>query len=724
MATKSDKATGDYKPAKVFVPGNRYIIATLHDGEYCGFALVNGAFVAEKIDTDGVMIAAASDSVTWTAALDDCIESVGDPGKFVYAGSFGLMTFGTGRSFIYEADSKHILMHKQYFLTFDGINFGISKDEADACDVFVFEKEMPKVAVIAKYIPNGNYIPSVIRNSVKNTDGSITLAFVADVHHAVSYPQNNLLVWLNNIREKVNYIDAMGFCGDLGSAYSRTAKEYWANVQNVIDNMDVEVANGYIGNTIYTFGNHEWYPFAGGDYMNNYEDNRAADRLLRVGEAIKTEDYIMYCLGSGSIASKMSEGYSEEDIAKLNDYLLTAPTDIPVFILAHFPIHFWGDKLSENADKLADTLNKYPNVVFIWGHNHSAFDEYYDKVYRAGDILKIDGKGTEVKINFTYLSAGCISDAEYTGAAGGSAWVLGKGLIVTIDANGELNFDYYTMDADILKENGPYFVEYREGIKYTTIKTEYIENGGTGTPPDVADAINFRFVGWDNDINAVHQHTVVTAKYEYITDLDPRYVYFTIQEGEGIAIGKSGTAILQYAIPFAENMTAMDALKALHEAEFVEENTQIDVGAHGALTRVWGHTSTNGTWIMEPTSGRGYIYNSEKLIGGRSYYIYALDGETLKDPSYLSPFVNVVSVGEKLSMKAQTWKFQTTTYGYVMTDLDGDVYVGDSIDTLTDTGIDAVGGNFDIVFDTSGTYYVAVKSAESGLAVNKVTVTK
>lgn len=418
----------------------------------------------------------------------------------------------------------------------------------------------------------------------------------------------------------------------------------------------------------------------------------------------------------------MSEGYTETDIAILDNYLADAPIDIPIFILAHFPIHLWGDKLSENADKLAETLNKYPNVIFVWGHNHSAFDEYYDKVFRAGDVLVIDGNGTEVELNFTYLSAGCISDAEYTGVSGGSAWVLGKGLIVTISANGEVSFDYYTMDANVMKEKGPYFVKYRDGIKYSTLKTEYIADGGAGVLPEVSDAINYKFVGWDGDISEISCHSVITAKYEYITNLDPDYVYFTIQEGEGLAVGKSGTPILQYAVPYTPNMNVMDALKILHDAEFESGGIEITVGEHGAINGVWGHSTENGTWVMDPANGRGNIYSSEKLIGGRSYYVYALEGDELKDTSYLSPFVNNVVVGEKLTMKAEAWRYQTTTYGYVLSELNGDVYVGETLDSLTETGIDAINGIFDIQFDIAGTYYIAVKSDIAGLAVSKVVV--
>lgn len=715
---------GDYVAADAFELGNRYVIATEYNGEYYAFAYTAEGLVAEKITVNGDKATITSDSVKWTASDGDTVENVGTPGTFVYAGSYGLMTYFTGRTFTYNAAEKCIYMHNLYYLTFDGSKFDESKDAADACEVVIFEKEMPKIAAEEKFIPDGSDLPSVVRDAKKNADGSITLAFASDVHHSRGYAQNNLEVWLNNMKGEIGYIDAMGFCGDMGSAYAATADEYWADTQAAIDYMDTQVAAGYVGTTVYTYGNHEWYPMAGGDYMNNYENNPTADRLLRVGEGLKTDDYIFYCLGSGDIAAQMSQGYSEEDIERIATYLASAPKDIPIFVLTHFPIHFWGDRLTKNADKLVAVLNQYPNVVVIWGHNHSDFDTAYDAVCHAGDVITIDNKGTQATLNFDYLSAGCISDAEYTGVNGGSAWVLGKGLIVTIGADGKLSYDYYTMDAKKMSEEGPYLVEYRDNISYSTIATEYVEAGKAANPPAVPEIPNYKFTGWDADLSAINRHTVATATYEFDTGLDDNYVYFTIQENGGIAVGKSGTPILQYAIPYTEGMTSLDAVKALQDAEMEGGSPEVASGGYGYIASVWGHTSPNGAWVMDPGSTSCYIYATDKLVPGRSYYIYALEANEYTATSYLTPFVNNADVGEAVSMEAAYWIFDLMTYVYSAVPLDGDVYAGKTIDTMTDTGIDAVGGKFDISFDEAGEYYVGVKGTGAALAVNKISVTK
>ena len=290
----AEEPAGDYTAAETFTLGNRYIIATEYNGEYYALAM-NGFLTAEKVTVNGDKATPASDAVKWTATDGDTMESAGTPGNFIFAGSGGFMAWNTGRTVVYDAANKQIFMHNLYYLTFDGTAFNESKDAAEACEVVIFEKVMPVDEAVEEeevYTPDGSDLPSIVKDAKKNADGSITLAFTSDTHHSLGYEQNNLEVWMSNLKKSVGYIDSMGFCGDMGSAYSATATEYWANTQGVIDYMDTLVAAGYVGSTVYTYGNHEWYPAAGGDYMNNYENNPTADRLLRVGEGVKTDDWI------------------------------------------------------------------------------------------------------------------------------------------------------------------------------------------------------------------------------------------------------------------------------------------------------------------------------------------------------------------------------------------------------------------------------------------------
>ena len=707
-----------------FVEDDQYVIVTEAGGTLYALSYDGEAIGSTAVTVDGDTIYNPPAAAAWTSREGNTIESVGNPGIFLFAGSHGFMTFTGGRTFEYVPETKNIVMHGgMYYLTFDAATgkFDESLEAADGATFTLYGREMPKLAKEEKYIPDGSDLPEVVRDAVKNDDGSVTLAFVSDIHHSTKYDHMNLQTWLDKVSEEVGYIDALGSCGDMGSAYSATPEEYWTNLAAVFDYMDGVVGSGRIGNAIYTFGNHEWYPSAGGDYMNNYE-NPVAQRLFRVGEAMKTDKYIIYCLGSGDIASKYSQGYSEADIERVAEYLKTAPTDIPIFILTHFPIHFWGDRNEENAAKLLEVFNQYPNIVVLWGHNHSDFDENYDAICRPGETIQVDLQGTMKEINFTYLSAGCISDVEYTGAYEGSAWVQGKGLITTINADGSLTFDYYTMDGVPMHEEGPYLVEFRDGVTYTTLKTEFVEPGGAATAPEAPQFDHYTFTGWDYDFDKVTRHMCVTAQYDFNTLRNEDYIYLTLTLGTDVVKGKSGRDILFYPIPYSENMTLADAFAALQAAEYPgEELPEIAVSSRGFFSKLWGINEEeqpsdladrmHGVFPLTMTSVDGYVAATAFAEPGLCYYFTLFDAA---HPQVYTSFLNLeeksVKVDEKADFVALTW-VDRPSYIYWQELMDGDVYVGKSPETLADSGVDAVDGKFSLTFDAEGIYVVAVKAA-------------
>jgi hypothetical protein len=271
------------------------------------------------------------------------------------------------------------------------------------------------------------------------------LAFTSDVHYDTT-KANNLETWLGNMKSAIKSVDYMGICGDLGSAYAKTPADYWDCVKGVQDTVDKYVTSGFITKgAVYTMGNHEWYPFAGGDLANN-QDNAVAKKYLEIGEAVKTDAYIIYCFGASVTAgAQHKQEYTLEDIATLKAYLDKAPTDIPIIVLTHFPLHNWPGRTITNAAAVVDVLNAHPNVIYLWGHNHTNSDTHYDNMYTVGDTLTV-APDTDKKINFTYMSAGCMSDSEY---GPGSAFVKGKGLVMAIDGP-KVTFNYYTMDGKAL----------------------------------------------------------------------------------------------------------------------------------------------------------------------------------------------------------------------------------------------------------------------------------
>ena len=701
-----------YTKTDAFVEDDHYLITTESGGTTYALSFTGETLSAEAVQVEDDAISEAPATAIWAARPDDTVESVSTPEIFIFSGSGGLMVFTGGRTFVYDAEAQTILMHNMYYLTFDASTntFNQSTEAADAAKITLYGRTMPKVAREEAFIPEGSDLPCVEKEAQKNEDGSITLMIASDIHYSTDYTQNNLQVWYDNVSKQVGHIDSFASLGDTGSAYSSSPEIYWDNVKHVLDFVDSKVAAGEIGTAVYTFGNHEWYPAAGGDFMNHYE-NDVSTRMKRMGEAVKTDDYIFYCLGAGSIASKYSQGYSEEDIARVEAYLSTAPTDIPIFILTHFPIHFWGDRKEENADKLLDVYNKHPNLVVLWGHNHSDFDENYDKVFHPGDSIVIDENGTTREINFTYLSGGCISDAEYTGPYGGSAWVLGKGLIVTINPDKSLTYDYYTMDGEKMAEEGPYLVEFRDGVEYNTLKTEYVEKGGSATAPEVPTFAHYEFTGWDVQFDNVTNHTVVTAQYDYKVDRDENFVYLTLTQGSEAVIGKSGTPLILYPIAYTEGMTVEDAFTMLQQQEYPGDPVpEIATGSRGYFTKYWGEEDERNIFANVINSDSGYLETHAEVEPGNCYYINVYDeAHEQVSTSYIDHEEITVEPGETVSLIAKTWVGQPS-YSFWAEGMNGKVYCGTSLDALTDTGVTAVDGAFTLPFNEAGDYYVAVKA--------------
>ena len=705
---------------------DQFVIVIEYEGEHYAMDFVNSSFVGGEVTIEGDVATPAAETEIWWAREDNQLENAGSTAdhRFVYASSNGLFPYEDGRSVAYDDATHHILLHNnRYFLSYDGKSFGLAEDEADAVSCSIYRREMPKTAKEEKFIPDGSDLETEVRDAKKNDDGSITLAFVSDIHYSTGYPQMNLQVWLEQVLDKVGYIDALGSCGDMGSAYAFVPALYWSYVSAVFKYMDPVVESGKVGSAIYTFGNHEWITSMGGDFTNWYNKMPAAQRLMRVGEALKTDDYIFYCLGAGSLAAKQRQGYSEEDIARIEEYLSTAPTDIPIFVLTHFPLHGLKDRVTENADKLIDVLNEHPNVVFLWGHNHSEFDPAYNEIKHAGDKIVVDAKGSERELNFTYLAAGCISDAEYTGGEGGSAWVQNKGLVVTIEPDGGLKYEYYTLDGEPMEEDGPYTVTFREGAYYTVLERQLVEPGAAAVAPELPEIPNYTFTGWDTEFDKITGHTVVTARYEFNYDLDPNYVYMTVQVGDTIALDTEGEPVIQYAIPYDPQMTVLEMMKQVEIEALGTDASEVEaVNAFGAIAAYWGTALPDTAKLLIPTS-ENYVATQDYVTPGTSYYMIVRESDdNIINPTYLSPFKGEATAGESTDYYAGAWGFNKGNMMYPRMNVNGDVLLGQSIDALEDTGVDAVDGKFSLAIAEAGTWYVAVRGEGCALAVSRVEV--
>ena len=229
-------------------------------------------------------------------------------------------------------------------------------------------------------------------------EDAVYIAFTGDIHAEIPGYEG----WIMDIQDAYgDQFIMLNYSGDI-------CEKEWVEDTYVsfMDVMNTLMPGAYN----ITTGNQEWKSGAPGATWDELGEGHT-----RIGEVTATEDYIVYNLGS----AQESMAFPQTDIDTLDAYLAEAPTDIPVFILSHFPLHLscatdshsipGGDhRVTENNAALIEVLNKYPNVVFLWGHNHTFQDPRYGTICPAGSLFTYDyNNPTEkIEINFTYANYG------------------------------------------------------------------------------------------------------------------------------------------------------------------------------------------------------------------------------------------------------------------------------------------------------------------------------
>ena len=283
------------------------------------------------------------------------------------------------------------------------------------------------------------------------------LAFTSDVHcKRKNVSARRLGTWIDKTKRKYGRIDAMGFCGDMASAMSK--KNYWKYTGKVM-----KTAERKVDTVLYTTGNHEYsHRSKAGAYKPGL--NKYTKKFIEDAQGVEKDHFRIYCMGSSSYKrTKKMNRYSVDQIEKLKAYLSEIGNEKPIIIITHYPLHSFGKRTVRNSSLLIDTLNRAavgdPNdtsddkkIVFLWGHNHSLFDVYYDQIFEPGDNITFS-EGNSKTISFFYCAAGCMSDKEYSN---GSANVSGKGLVITIDSRHLLEFTYYDEKGFNITEEGTY----------------------------------------------------------------------------------------------------------------------------------------------------------------------------------------------------------------------------------------------------------------------------
>ncbi|NLB82532.1 MAG: metallophosphoesterase, partial [Clostridiaceae bacterium] len=235
---------------------------------------------------------------------------------------------------------------------------------------------------------------SLLPTTVVAANSTSYVALTSDVHGSDS----NLQSWLNNLKESgVTSLNYFIFGGDYPTwgnetTASSNATAYRTMVKNAFDDVPVAL----------TRGNHD----TSGDYGSPYDKGLQYD-----GSDFAVYVLPAYELNGVSSGVYYGQGFSTAEMNELDLVLGNIDSSKPVFVASHFPLHYYDSRTSTNASAMIDLLNKYSNVIFVWGHNHTLGDTNYGLVKKAGDSIQYTSSSSATKtINFTYAACGGMMD--------------------------------------------------------------------------------------------------------------------------------------------------------------------------------------------------------------------------------------------------------------------------------------------------------------------------
>jgi len=353
-----------------------------------------------------------------------------------------------------------------------------AEETADAAEDVPAEEEAAEAGEPAEEaLPVVTGEPTVIKAEAKAAKAEKTgtvLAFTSDVHNGgksgiSNDSANRLATWIDLVIEKYGGIDAMAFGGDMGSAYLY-GDSFWTYSKNAMDKVPSNITQ------VHTTGNHE---MSNGSFSSTTNTVKDYYKVGEIGD--EGSNYVIYCLGSESDIQTYTytTAVDDDQIEKLTNFLAKEDGSRVIFIITHFPLHYASSgRYTTNADKIIDVLNTAADsdktIVYLWGHNHTNSDSYYDQIYDKGTNLKYSNSNSK-EIKFYYGAAGCMSDSEY---GSGSAYVLGKGLVVNIEETRSkdlnLTFDYLNGSGTSVVENNT-VQSATVSVKSVTNSTNYVQ---------------------------------------------------------------------------------------------------------------------------------------------------------------------------------------------------------------------------------------------------------
>ncbi len=229
-------------------------------------------------------------------------------------------------------------------------------------------------------------------------EGASYLAFTGDQHGETP----GYRVWLED--QLLVYGDSLSMLNYSGDICEKA----W--VQDVFDEWKGVLDELVPGRYNVTTGNQE---FKSGALGPTWDEIGEGFKIC--GEVANTDDYIIYNIG----ATTETYLFPQEELDAISAYLAAAPADKPIFVLSHYPLHLacatathsipaTDHRQTENNGELIDILNNYPNVIFLWGHNHTFQDPRYGTICPAGSKMtwSYENPTDKKEINFTYVNYG------------------------------------------------------------------------------------------------------------------------------------------------------------------------------------------------------------------------------------------------------------------------------------------------------------------------------
>ncbi len=437
----------------------------------------------------------------------------------------------------------------------------------------------------------------------------------SDIHGSVS----NVSAWLASNGDSLKYMVFGGDNADSWSSSNITA------VKNVF-------STSYPSTTpVFTMGNHDWSQGSAKAFEDATENARTG-----IKNNPDAEDYTIYTFGAASATYEFSTQNS--DIADLTAALEAADKTEPFFIISHYPLHLgegMDARKTGNASTIITLLNKYPNVVFFWGHNHHSPDSTMNTIKVAGDSIVAADTNSSVTINFTYCNSG------HMGSGNNSATTDGTGVRVKIADYGSTS----QVDLSIDEKDG-------------TVLTEKTVDIGSSTPSSVIGSVSITDItapvgGAAPDTNAVVSPSGVMSTVTW-------YSGNTVFTGTAFAQGATYTAQVTLTPPESKVFSSSPSAKINgNEAAVVSGSDSLLIVSYtfpaapdSSLTYCKATSLTDGHQYAVVMGGAAM--NTTAQSGSTSQYSYTGLGYT---NAAISSDKNALTFASADKAAAATWTF-------------------------------------------------------------------